>query len=94
MRDVSTGKHVQTDIKLSVEKKSDFRNLKKRTTYIENDPRQQIAARLKVLEELGYTEAQTLLPRGNTAAHLYGYEVQLTQLLFGGFFERAYGRRN
>ena len=62
--------------------------LKKRTTYIENDPRQQIAARLKVLEELGYTEAQTLLPRGSTAAHLYGYEVQLTQLLFGGFFER------
>lgn len=65
-----------------------LRKLKKKTTYIENDPRQQIAARLKVLEELGYTEAQTLLPRGHTAAHLYGYEVQLTQLLFGGFFER------
>ena len=65
-----------------------LQKLKKRTTYIENDPRQQIAARLKVLEELGYTELQTLLPRGNTAAHLYGYEVQLTQLLFGGFFER------
>ena len=65
-----------------------LQKLKKRTTYIENDPRQQIAARLKVLEELGYTEAQTLLPRGNNAAHLYGYEVQLTQLLFGGFFER------
>jgi len=65
-----------------------LQKLKKRTTYIENDPRQQIAARLKVLEELGYTEAQTLLPRGHTAAHLYGYEVQLTQLLFGGFFER------
>ena len=65
-----------------------LQKLKKRTTYIENDPRQQIAARLKVLEELGYTEAQALLSRGNTAAHLYGYEVQLTQLLFGGFFER------
>ena len=65
-----------------------LQKLKKRTTYIENDPKQQIAARLKVLEELGYTEAQTLLPRGSTAAHLYGYEVQLTQLLFGGFFER------
>ena len=65
-----------------------LQKLKKRTTYIENDPRQQIAARLKVLEELGYTEAQTLLPRGSTAAHIYGYEVQLTQLLFSGFFER------
>lgn len=65
-----------------------LQKLKKRTTYIENDPRQQIAARLKVLEELGYTEAQTLLPRGSTASQLYGYEVQLTQLLFGGFFEK------
>ena len=65
-----------------------LRKLKKRTTYIENDPRRQIAARLKVLEALGYTEAQTLLPRGSTAAHLYGYEVQLTQLLFNGVFER------
>ena len=65
-----------------------LRKLKNRTTYIENDPRRQIAARLKVLEELGYIEAQTLLPRGSTAAHIYGYEVQLTQLLFNGFFER------
>ena len=65
-----------------------LQKLKKRTTFIENDPQQQIAARLKVLEELGYIEAQTLLPRGNTAAHIYGYEVQLTQILFSGFFER------
>ena len=65
-----------------------LKKLKKRSTVIENDPKQQIAARLKVLEELGYTEAQTLLPRGSTAAHIYGYEVQLTQLLFSGFFER------
>ena len=65
-----------------------IQKLKKRTTLIENDPRQQIAARLKVLEELGYIEAQTLLPRGSTAAHIYGYEVLLTQLLFSGFFEK------
>ena len=65
-----------------------LQKLKKRTTFIENDPQQQIAARLKVLEELGYVEAQTLLPRGSTAGHIYGYEVQLTQLLFSGFFER------
>ena len=65
-----------------------LQKLKKRTTLVENDPQQQIAARLKVLEELGYIEAQTLLPRGSTAGHLYGYEVQLTQLLFSGYFER------
>ena len=65
-----------------------IQKLKRRTTLIENDPRRQIAARLKVLEELGYIEMQTLLPRGGTAAHVYGYEVLLTQLLFSGFFER------
>ena len=65
-----------------------LQKLKKQTTSVENDPQRQIAARLKVLEELGYIEAQSILPRGNTAAHLYGYEVQLTQLLFSGFFER------
>ena len=61
--------------------------LKKRTTVIANDPREQIAARLRVLEELGYIEEQSLLPRGTTASHIYGYELQLTQLLFNGFFE-------
>ena len=61
--------------------------LKKRTTVIANDPREQIAARLRVLEELGYIEEQSLLPRGTTASHIYGYELQLTQLLFSGFFE-------
>ncbi len=65
-----------------------IQKLKKRTTRIENSPRAQIAARLKVLEALGYIEGQTLLPRGSTAAHIYGYELQLTQLLFSGFFER------
>ena len=65
-----------------------LQKLKKRSTFIENDPRQQIEARLRVLEELGYIEAQTLLPRGTTAAHIYGYEVQLTQLLFSGFLEK------
>ena len=65
-----------------------LQKLNKRATSVENDPQQQIAARLKVLEELGYIEAQSVLPRGNTAAHIYGYEVQLTQLLFSGFFER------
>ena len=65
-----------------------LQKLKKRTTSIKNHPQQQIAARLKVLEELGHIEAQTLLPRGSTAACIYGYELQLTQLLFNGLFEQ------
>ena len=62
--------------------------MKKKTRYTKNHPQRQIAARLKVLEELGYIEAQSLLPRGNTAAHIYGYELQLTQILFSGLFEQ------
>ena len=65
-----------------------IQKLKKRTTRIESSPREQIAARLRVLGELGYIEARTLLPRGTTAARIYGYELQITQLLFSGFFER------
>ncbi len=63
-------------------------NLKQKQTSIENYQREQISARLNVLETLGYIESQTLLPRGNIASHIYGYELQLTQLLFRGFFER------
>lgn len=63
-------------------------NIKKRHASIKNFQQEQIASRLKVLRSLGYIEEQTLLPRGHTASHIYGYELQLTQLLFNGFFER------
>ncbi|MCG9127816.1 DEAD/DEAH box helicase [Candidatus Poribacteria bacterium] len=63
-------------------------NLKKKKTSIESYHQDQIEARLNVLKSLGYIESETLLPRGNTASHIYGYELQLTQLLYSGFFER------
>ena len=63
-------------------------NIKRRHISIKNFEQEQIASRLKVLKSLGYIEEQTLLPRGHTASHIYGYELQLTQLLFSGFFER------
>ncbi len=63
-------------------------NRKNRQTNVENYQRNQIASRLNVLESLGYIEELTLLPRGNTASKIYGYELQITQLLFSGFFER------
>ncbi len=63
-------------------------NIKKRHASIKNFQQEQITSRLKVLRSLGYIEKETLLPRGHTASHIYGYELQLTQLLFNGFFER------
>ena len=63
-------------------------NLKKKQTSIESYHQEHIGARLNVLKELGYIDSEALLPRGNTAAHIYGYELQLTQLLYNGFFER------
>ena len=65
-----------------------IRKRKNRQTNVEDYQRNQIAARLNVLEALGYIEELTLLPRGNIASNIYGYELQLTQLLFSGFFER------
>lgn len=65
-----------------------LQKVKKKTKSMKNQPQRQIAARLKVLEELGYIEAKSLLPRGSIAACIYGYELQLTQLLFSGLFEQ------
>ncbi len=62
-------------------------NMKKRQTLVENFQQEQIASRLNVLTSLGYIGEQELLPRGHTASHIYGYELQLTQLLYSGFFE-------
>ncbi len=78
-----------TDRYQSIRKKEHYiQNIKKRQTNIGNYQRNQITARLNVLEKLGYVENQTLLPRGETATHLYGYELQLTQLLYKGLFEQ------
>ena len=65
-----------------------IQKIKKRQTSVENFQRDQITARLNVLKTLGYIEELTLLPRGHTASDIYGYELQLTQLLYSGFFER------
>ncbi len=78
-----------TDRYQAIRKKEHYiQNIKKRQRNIGNYQRDQIDARLNVLETLGYVEDQTLLPRGETASHLYGYELQLTQLLYKGLFEQ------
>ncbi|RKU14068.1 hypothetical protein C6502_02655 [Candidatus Poribacteria bacterium] len=61
--------------------------LQDRKTLLESYQRKQITSRLKILKELGYIDGSGLLPRGKIASQIYGYEIQVTQLLFKGFFE-------
>lgn len=73
-----------------IEKSADhIRDLQDRKEYYKNYQRNQIANRLKVLEKLGYIDGSGLLPKGRAASQIYGYEIQITQLLFRGFFEDA-----
>ena len=67
-----------------------IRGLQDRRAYFKNYQRNQIANRLKVLEKLGYIDDSGLLPRGGVASQIYGYEIQITQLLFNGYFESAF----
>lgn len=61
--------------------------LQNRKTLLESYQRKQIASRLTILEELGYIDRSGVLARGKIASQIYGYEIQVTQLLFRGFFE-------
>lgn len=46
--------------------------------------------RYAFLEQLGYIRGdREVLSRGRTCLHLYGYEIQLTELLYEGVFEDA-----
>ena len=62
--------------------------LQNRKALLESYQRKQIASRLKILKELGYTDTSGLLGRGQMASQIYGYEVQVTQLFFKGYFEK------
>lgn len=49
--------------------------------------RDQIAKRLTILREFGYLDERGLTAKGEMAAALYGFEMVITELFFGGFFE-------
>lgn len=52
------------------------------------EQRRVLDAHLAFLEELGYVEdGQKLTPRGKVARSLYGYELQITEMLFRGALE-------
>ncbi len=61
-----------------------IQKLQNNKLFLDSYQRQQIASRLKILEELGYLDTSGLLARGKTASQIYGYEIQMTQLLFKG----------
>jgi superfamily II RNA helicase len=63
--------------------------LHSRIEWAENYQREQLEARLKLLAHIGYVEGKSILPRGYVAKQIYGYETQVTELVFQGLFERA-----
>ena len=65
-----------------------IQKLQDRKILLENYQRKQIASRLAILEKLGYIDASGLLARGKIASQIYGYEIQVTQLLFKGVLEK------
>ena len=70
-----------------VQAENRIERLQHRKVLLENYQSKQIASRLKILEKLGYIDASGLLARGKVAAQIYGYEIQVTQLLFKGVLE-------
>lgn len=49
--------------------------------------RDQVSKRLTILREFGYLDERGLTPKGEMASALYGFELQITELFFAGFFE-------
>lgn len=65
-----------------------YANLTEETQRIESYQPEQVKKRLNLLKSLGYTENGTLSVKGRAASWVYGYELQTTELLFDGFFDR------
>ncbi|MCA8956460.1 MAG: hypothetical protein KDC87_10330, partial [Planctomycetes bacterium] len=55
---------------------------------IRSRERAALRARLHMLENAGYLDADGLLPRGRLARRINGYEIQVTELVFAGVLDR------
>jgi superfamily II RNA helicase len=62
--------------------------LSQQKEFAKNYQRQQIKSRLALLREMGYMNDSGLLPRGEVASQIFGYELQVTELLFDEYFHR------
>ena len=51
------------------------------------EARRTLRARIAVLRETGFLDAQGLMPRGRIAQQINGYEIQVTELLFDGVLD-------
>jgi superfamily II RNA helicase len=60
---------------------------KKQEEHNRREQRRILDAHLAFLDELGYLRGEELTPRGRTAKMINGYELQITELLFGGALE-------
>jgi superfamily II RNA helicase len=65
-----------------------IQELTQQRKFVKDFQRQQIKSRLKLLREMGYIDDTGLLPRGQVASQIFGYELQVTELLFDGIFHR------
>ena len=65
----------------------EMETMQKQRGMIANQQRTKISTRLKVMDKLGYIDKSGILPRGRVAMQIYGYELQITQLLFAGHLE-------
>jgi superfamily II RNA helicase len=59
----------------------------KRRERARSEARAAMRARLAVLQEAAYIDADGLLARGRIAQQINGYEIQVTELLFGGVLD-------
>lgn len=62
--------------------------MNKRIEMAKNFQQHQMRQRLQLLQEFGYLDEKGLTLKGQVAASIYGYELQVTELLFAGLFER------
>jgi len=65
-----------------------YTNLTEEIQRIESYQPEQVRKRLNLLKSLGYIENGKLSVKGSAASWIYGYELQTTELLFSGFFDR------
>jgi superfamily II RNA helicase len=64
-----------------------YENLTEEVSRIESYHPEQVKRRLNFLKSLGYIDNGRLSSKGRVAAWVYGYELQTTEMLFGGFFD-------
>jgi len=80
-------KCIQTERRISAARRA-CANLADEIERIESYQPEQVKRRVNLLRSLGYIADGQLASKGRVGSWVYGYELQTTELLFGGFFDR------